>query len=792
MNYASPFSTTPLRGPLPVLNRAESSWRSDQDGIQMLRRPSRPGDEDDAIDVKTKTADDPQDGGGGQPPGAGSDSGIATVLRRGRGGGQQQRQGDSARYLADRPPKGRWDKFKWFLKMQLKYLGPGITMSVAYCDPGNWSTDLQAGSQFGYPLLFVILLTGIFGIILQVLSLRMGIVCNEDLAVLTRRWVMSIGKSKKPVAINRDRSQSPSPSPMTVEDPSTSTSTRHSVWAHRSRVGLLWTLYLVAEGAIICTELAELVGSAIALTLLFPKLPLWGGVLITSADVFLILFIYRPDTKGLRAFEFCIGVLVLIVISCLVALVVKVEPHWPDVFHGYLPSAAVVGPQALYVGIGILGATCMPHGLFLGSHFAMFEREEHTDREAEVTAAQERRERRHDHDTASNCEAQREAQHVLPVPSSTSTVADKGTRARRLRSTMHRLARRIPGVDPSVLGITTPEEEQAAAKARGATPPPPRPPPTLRSLNRRLLHSTIDVTASMILFALTTNSALLIVAAQAFYFGLDGSPANETHGNVVVGDLFEAFDLLSSRLNHASAILFAVALLAAGQSASITVTLAGQVISEGMIKWRTNPFLRRCLTRGITLIPSFVVAAAVGRGGLDRMLVASQVALSMALPFVLAPLLVITAQEKWMVVKIRDAGEAGEEDDATGQHEEAAPQATQTTDGAGVRQSASSWWTRLTRGRGKPQQRRRLSFSLRPEHTRSSSSLSSSSSEDEREGREALPAAAVTGAPSRMITVVHYASSWPLVAVTAAIFTLIVLCDGFVLITTALGTGGAA
>lgn len=160
-----------------------------------------------------------------------------------RPSGPQSHSQQSQASVSSRPrppaPTTRWQKVKAFLATQLKYIGPGASMSVAYCDPGNWATDLSAGSQFGYRLLFVVLLTGIFGIVLQVLSARMGIVRGKDLAVMTREWVMSLRRGKE------DRGP----------------------WPQRGRVALLWTLYLVAEGAIICTELAELVGSAIALNL---------------------------------------------------------------------------------------------------------------------------------------------------------------------------------------------------------------------------------------------------------------------------------------------------------------------------------------------------------------------------------------------------------------------------------------------------------------------------------------------------------------------------------------------
>lgn len=161
------------------------------------------------------------------------------------------------------PPSTFLSRTRTFLLQQAKYIGPGITMSVAYCDPGNWATDLQAGSQFGYPLLFVILLTGIFGIILQVLSLRLGIVRGKDLAMSTREWALTLGMSPadKTRWINGGEQQQQRRSSISEPRPTS------SPWPNRGRWALLALLYFVAEGAIVCTELAELVGSAIALNL---------------------------------------------------------------------------------------------------------------------------------------------------------------------------------------------------------------------------------------------------------------------------------------------------------------------------------------------------------------------------------------------------------------------------------------------------------------------------------------------------------------------------------------------
>lgn len=708
---------------------------------------------------------------------------------------ERSRSHSRTRDRRPRPNHGRWAQFQWFLKMQAKYIGPGIAMSVAYLDPGNWSTDLAAGSQFGYSLLFVILLAGIFGIILQVLSLRMGIVCDRDLAVMTREWVLNLGKDKKEYragAGNTARSLSKAKAPEEL--------TSRARWAQRGRITLLSGLWLVSEGAIIATELAELPGSAIALNLLFPSLPLWAGVLITSADVFLILFLYRPDTKSLRIFEFLIGILVLVIISSLVALVVKVDPYWPDLFYGYVPSAKIVDPQALYVAIGIIGATCMIHSLYLGSHFAMFERERITNKEitSEETLCG---------DDGQGCMDQQQSD----------------TQQSRMEKVSRWLIRWIPGLDAAALGLRPTSRRGAlhdssagvdddhadggdnerprymrrpsrSGTITAALPARDRHSP--ETLKRRILHSTIDISVSMVLFAITTNSALLIIAAQAFYFGIGQDPG--ARGDLEGGDLFETFKLLQEKLNHTSAILFAIGLLAAAQSASITVTLAGQITSEGMIKWKTNPFVRRVVTRIITLIPSLVVAIAVGREGLDKMLVASQVALSMALPFVLVPLLAITGSRNWMNVELsEDVDDDGDDGDrGQGAVSEGVNEFVPSRDVEGLGEQPDSAQVVPA-----PQSRRTWTQTLRRTvlslnwWTRGSgrvmvggTSESNNCTLRSAESNADINSVTSTAAP---VKTMHFASGWVMVAITSAMFVVIVLSDGFVVVTTILGTGGA-
>ena len=456
----------------------------------------------------------------------------------------------------------------------LSFIGPGLIAAVAYCDPGNWATDMEAGSRFGYKLLFTVLLSGLFAVLLQILCCRLGAVTGLDLSFQTRRLVLGLPPGAGPIPDMR------------------STRMRLRYW------GLLIPLYLINEGAIIATELAELIGSAIALNMLFPKLPLWGGVLVTSADVFLVLILYRPST-GVRLFEAFIGILVLVVLACFAVLIARGRPDWSDVFYGYVPSETVVSSSGLYVSISILGATIMPHSLVLGSHFATIDRlGEYRDMDAK------------------------------PVRSS-----GKSTWSAMWTKIGRQLLARSANIPASAEADELDERQ----------------PTSLRNLQLHLKHSSWDIAICLVLFAITINSAILIVASAAFYYGNNNNGETE-----VVADLFRAYELLYDTVGKVPAILFAIALLAAGQSASITVTLAGQLISEGFIHWGVSPFLRRLLTRCISMIPSILVATLVGRRGLDDMLVASQVALSMALPFVSFPLLLLTSMPHRMSVPVHN------------------------------------------------------------------------------------------------------------------------------------------
>ncbi|KNZ76908.1 Manganese transporter pdt1 [Termitomyces sp. J132] len=410
------------------------------------------------------------------------------------------------------------------------HTGVGIVCAVAYFDPGNWGVDLQAGSQYGYRLLFVVLLAGIFAVFLQVLASRLGCVTGLDLASHCRLLLHS---RPKHTLLYR--------------------------W-----IGL-YPLYVLSEVAIIATDLAELLGSAIALCMLFPKLQLWHGVLITAFDVFILLLFGDPlRGRPVRMFELTIAGLVLAVLICIVIIISRVHVDWGKAFEGYLPSKYIFSSGALYTSVGILGATVMPHSLFLGSALATQDR-------------------------------------VDPAPQHS--------------------------------GMSRHAHWQNRSYA---------------FVHSHIYHGIADVVISLFGFAVLINSLILILASAVFFYSSaeHGAPAS----------LFDAYDLIRDLVGKGAATLFAIALLAAGQSSSIICTVAGQAVSEGFLHWRTSPFIRRIITRLIAIIPSMTVAIAVGRPGIDALLVISQVVLSIVLPFIMIPLIYCTSSKSIMSVrKVRGA-----------------------------------------------------------------------------------------------------------------------------------------
>jgi manganese transport protein len=374
-------------------------------------------------------------------------------------------------------------------KKMLRFAGPGLLISVGYMDPGNWATDIEAGSRFGNELLFIVGLSSLAGVILQTLCARLGIVVERDLARLCR------DEYKRPAAI------------------------------------MLW---LFAELAIVACDVAEVLGSALALQLLF-KLPLWAGVVLTGFDTLIVLGL---KGKGFRQLEAIVLGLVTTIAACFLIELILLAPAWADVASGLLPSFSLsTNPQALYLAVGIIGATVMPHNLYLHSSVVQT-----------------------------------------------------------------RLVGKMAG-----------------------------------SKREAVWLATADITFSLLL-AMFVNAAILITAATAFH----GT------GHAAVTDIDEAYHLLEPIAGPAAAIIFGFALLASGQSSTFTGTLAGQVIMDGFLDLKIPCWQRRVITRGLALIPALVGVVYFGEGSVGRLLVLTQVVLTLQLPFALYPLIRFTGNARLM------------------------------------------------------------------------------------------------------------------------------------------------
>ena len=378
-----------------------------------------------------------------------------------------------------------------FLRKLVAFAGPGFLVAVGYMDPGNWATDLAAGSRYNYRLLSVILLSNLIAILLQSLCIKLGIVTGRDLAQACRDHF------SRPVSIG---------------------------------------LWILAEIAIAACDLAEVIGSAIALNLLF-HIPLIVGVVITAADVLLILLL---ENKGFRYIEAIVLTLSATIGVCFGLEILFSRPEWGAVFTNLLiPRPEILAdPGMLYIAIGILGATVMPHNLYL--HSAVVQTRDF-DR--------------------------------------------------------------------------TPEGKREAIK-----------------------FCNID-SAVALTFALFVNAAILIVAAAVFYRA----------GRFDVAEIQDAFLLISPLVGvKAAAAIFALALLASGQNSTLTGTLAGQIVMEGFIGLRLRPWLRRLVTRGVAIVPAVIVTAMLGQSGTAKLLILSQVILSMQLSFAVFPLVMFTSDKKKM------------------------------------------------------------------------------------------------------------------------------------------------
>ena len=361
-------------------------------------------------------------------------------------------------------------------------------------DPGNWSTDIAGGSAYGYSLLFIILMASLIAIFLQALAVKQGLATERDLAQACRdsypKWVVA-------------------------------------------------PLWVIMEAAIAATDLAEVLGSAVALKLLF-GIPLIAGVCVTAFDVLVVLFAYG---RNFRILEVIVTTLVILITVCLAVQIGLSKPESLEVMKGFLPSAPIfTDNNQLLIAIGIIGATVMPHNLFLHSSLVL------------------------------------------------TRDVDRGDVAR---------------------------------------------------VKEAINYFTFDSTMCLIC-ALFVNAAILVVAAAVFH----------VRGMNDVATLEEAHKLLAPILGSGASVVFAVALLASGQSSTLTGTLAGQVVMEGFLKWKIRPVYRRLATRGLAVIPAVIVISIGGDKSANDLLIISQVILSVALPFAIFPLVHITSSSLKMGVHV--------------------------------------------------------------------------------------------------------------------------------------------
>jgi manganese transport protein len=371
-------------------------------------------------------------------------------------------------------------------RRMFSFLGPAYLISVGYMDPGNWATDLAGGSKFGYALIWVLLMSNLMALLLQGLSARLGIVRGRDLAQANRETY--------PKYVNL-------------------------------------ALYLLAEIAIAACDLAEVLGMAIGIQLL-TGLPLIWGVSITVLDTFLLLYLQKMGMRKMEAF--IISLVAIVAISFLIEIIFA-KPDLGEIMYGFIPSP--LSDEALYIGIGIIGATVMPHNLYL--HSAL---------------------------------------------------------------------------------VQTRKIERTSA-----------------GIKQALKFNRIDTTIALNL-AFFVNAAILVLAATVFY----------KTGNSHVAEIKEAHRLLPGFLGNLAPKLFAIALIAAGQSSTITGTLAGQIIMEGYLSLRINPWVRRLVTRLLAIIPALIVIIIYGEKKVDALLVLSQVILSLQLGFAIIPLIHFVSDKKTM------------------------------------------------------------------------------------------------------------------------------------------------
>ncbi|KAK0635087.1 natural resistance-associated macrophage protein-domain-containing protein [Bombardia bombarda] len=414
-----------------------------------------------------------------------------------------------------------------------KFLGPGAIISVAYVDPDNYQTAISSGGSFQYKLLFMVLVSNLIAIYIQSLCVKLGTVTGMDLAQMNHRWL-----------------------PRWLE----------------------LIIYVVAEASIIATDLGQVIGTAIALNILIPQLPLPAACVISVAETLLVLLFYTPqgELRRIRLFEVFVFLLVVVVFVTICVALSMVTGSARDIFRGYVPSREIFVDTGLYESCAILGGTLMPHALYVGTALT--------------------RARLYDYDS------KREL-----------------TREQRIEN-------------------SSPASSSETLNYR----------PSLRAIKSCLGYSIAELTFTLFIVAVFVNSALVIIAGAAFY-DPDGGEDSE-----VSSDLYDLYNLFSDTIAPAAGKMFAVSLLFSGISSGIVATMAGQIVMEGALNIRINPFLRRLLTRCVAIIPALIIAVSLGSEGLAKAMIACNYLLAIALIPITFPIIWYTGLNKYMQVPSDD------------------------------------------------------------------------------------------------------------------------------------------
>ncbi|KAF8854887.1 natural resistance-associated macrophage protein [Acephala macrosclerotiorum] len=447
--------------------------------------------------------------------------------------------GDEFADGASKSSKQRWTSFAQSLTTKKTYenalavlikfarfSGPGAVITVAYVDPDNLQSNLTSGAEFKFKLLFMILFSNAVAVFLQALSTKLGCVTGLNLAQMNRAFLPR--------------------------------------W-------LNFAIWLMAEASIVCTDISQVIGTAIAINILNSKIPLAAACGISVVDTLLILLFYKSDgtLRRIRLFEVFVSIFVVGIFVMYCIELANISADVGQVFKGYLPSRQIFVSDGLYQSCALLGGTLMPHTLYLGSGL----------------------------------------------------------------------------VQPRMIDIDRLNNRLHTVKASDSKYAIELYKPTLSTIRSCLSYTVAELCITLFIVAVFVNSAVLIVAGAAF--SSDASNA----------DLPGLYRIFVNTLGQASGTIFALSLLLSGVSAGIVCTMAGQMICEGAMNWRMSPFLRRFLTRCISIIPAMVIATSEGQAGFAAALNGCNVVLSVSLIFLSFPLLWFTSQNKYMRVQIDDSKE---------------------------------------------------------------------------------------------------------------------------------------